>query len=174
MKNNIIKKTLLVALLSSGLISAAYAEKAQVKFSGRILAESCEVVTADKSKTVAMGDYNKSVFTAVGTTSTKKPFSITLEDCDTQMVRLHYTGTAVGGSPEQLSLIGGGGTASGIGVVVFEQGQANPITVGDQTAQKQATLGSNLTFNFEAAYKRNGTVVAGKAEAMADFTIDYN
>ncbi len=169
-----IMKTLFVALLGTGLASTAYAESSQVKFSGKILAESCTVVTPDKTKTVVLGNYNKSVFTAVGTTSTKVPFSITLEDCDTQPVRMRYQGTAVSGSPEILALTGGAGFAQGVGVVVYEQGGANPITVGDYTARKNATSGTNLTFNFEAAYKRHGTLVAGKADASADLIIDYN
>ena len=171
---NIIMKTLLVALLSTGVVSAAYAEKSQVKFNGRILAESCTVVTADKNKTVLLGDHNKSYFTAVGTLSPKVPFTITLENCDTQGVRLNYTGTASVGGGDMLALTGGGGTASGVGVAVFEQGGASPIAVGGYTAQKNAVSGTNTTFNFEAAYKRHGTVVAGRADATADFIIDYN
>ena len=71
MKAKNIMKTLFVTLLGLGLSSIVHAESSQVKFSGRILAESCTVVTADKTKTVVLGDHNKSALATVGSMTSK-------------------------------------------------------------------------------------------------------
>ncbi len=128
-----------------------------------------------KAQTVPMGDVAVSVFTGAGTTSQEKPFSITLEGCDTATnpgsVSIVFSGNAVSGKDDTLAT--SAVATTNVGLQILQAGA--PLVIDGSTASAGQTMvdGSN-ELAFAARYiALDDDVAAGDANASANFTVNY-
>lgn len=167
----------LAGLVSVLFMQAASAANGTVNFTGEIVKSTCDVVSADKNKTVVLGKYPTSAFPTTGSTSGAKAFSISLEKCEAGDYSLRFDGNTPAGFPNLLAISGG---ATGVGVeIVDNNGAIVPVTqdVALPASVKIAATGTTpgaATFNLRARYKSfQDTVTPGAANSSATFTIEY-
>lgn len=134
-------------------------------------APGCNVIQPDMN--VFLGDFNKSDFTGVGSSSPRVPVPIQL-DCDPG-VRANITVSGVlaeGGSTNVLALTDSGQSAKNIGIELFYWGF--PLRLNTAQPLGLALNGGLYTLDIEANYRQIGLpVTAGSANAMATFVITY-
>lgn len=174
------KKNLIVAAMVAALsLSAAQAMAnggGQVNFNGTILDESCTITdTVASPQDIDLGTYGKNEFTAVGTALAKKDVKISLTNCPASVTSaaIVFDGKADATNPELLALTDVDNVANGVAIQLYDDSEKE---LALRTPSKAYTLaeGDN-TLNFYAAYKSTAaTVTGGPADAVANFSVDYN
>lgn len=133
----------------------------------------CAVTTPTVS--VPMGTVHRVQFKGVGSTVGNASFSIGMY-CDTAISpTVTFSGTADSNAPDTvlaLNNLGGGSTASGVGVQMTYQG--NPVTLNSAVSLGRISSAGQLMMNLNARYYQTLPVITGgEANATAYFTIDY-
>ncbi|CAI1072035.1 fimbrial protein [Serratia quinivorans] len=176
------KKLIAFALIASS-ISAVQAADGTINFTGNVLDTACTVDTASASQTVALGNVNKSAFSAAGSTSGATRFTITLSGCPTSYnnATVKFDGTANSTNSNLLAL-NSDATATGLGVALYEADGSTLIPL--TSATKNITLVTNgsdtdatkgATATYVAKYMSTAAAVgAGTANAATNFTVSYN
>lgn len=174
------KKQLLataIALASvSGVISGAHAADGTINFTGEVLDAACTVdVGATSALTVDLGKVQKSAFSGDGSTAAATKFTLKLSACPESVTSatVKFDGTAFAGDNTVLALTSGTGVATGVGIQLMD---ATNTVVPLFTASSAYTLTTDAEndLDFYARYIQKGdTIAAGKADATASFTIDY-
>lgn len=179
----IIKSLIGAALLSATtLASAAIVTGGTVHFTGQIVNAACAVSADSVNQTVRMGQFRTARFTAAGTRSNAVPFSVKLEDCDTNVSKTAATsfyGSLDSQDPTLLAISnvtgGASGSASGVGIEISDH-TGKVIKPDGSVFSTAQTLGdgSNL-LSFTARYKSTlASVTPGEADADATFKMQYN
>lgn len=172
------KKTLLSITLLAGsafpLLSQAV--DGNLFFTGEILANTCAINAGDMSQSLVLGGIAKNAFPSAGSTASVIPFSIHLEDCDNSLhgATVRFDGTRDAINSDLLALTPGG--ATGVAVALFESNGTTPIPM-NADSQSVAITGDITTLNFVAKYQATATpasITAGPANAVAQFTLNYN
>lgn len=147
-----------------------------MRFQGVIIAEACRVETDDSLMTVKMGQVSSQRFHAAGEESNPVAFDIHLTDCDTaisQHVGVSFHGVADGKDPNVLSVGEGAGTATGIGIALFDN-QGSRIPLNEPPVHWLALTDGANTLHFVAKYRATGhQVTGGAANAQAWFSLTY-
>ncbi|ATA24616.1 type-1 fimbrial protein subunit A [Brenneria goodwinii] len=182
------RKLLLSALIGASVLSSGLAAAATtvsggtVHFKGEIVNAACAVSTNSADQTVNLGQYRTANFTAVGAYTSKVPFTIKLEDCDTTVsttAAVAFNGSADSTDNTVLSTSnitnGGAGAASGVGIEISDsKGTVLPPNGSTFSAAQTLVNGNGNTLNFTARYKSTlEAVTPGQADADATFTMQY-
>lgn len=173
MKNGIFS----IALLS--LISMnAFAADGEITFEGSIVDTACTVDIGTGNKmTVTLGEISKTSFTGVGSTSSATEFNIKLKACPAAITSatVKFDGNAYSGDPSTLALDGGEtGVATGVGIQIKDSTETVvPLATPSSSYTLQETEENTLPF-YASYIQKAATVVAGTANATAQFTVNYN
>ncbi|MBL5825930.1 fimbrial protein [Serratia fonticola] len=133
----------------------------------------CAVTTPTVS--VPMGTVHRVQFKGVGSTVGNASFSIGM-NCDTAISpTVTFSGTPDSNAPSTvlaLNNLGGGTTASGVGVQMVYKG--TPVTLNSAVSLGTTTSAGLLTMDLNARYYQTASVITGgEANATAYFTINY-
>lgn len=175
------KMHFIVAGIATGLTLAtttASASDGTVNFTGEIIDEACVVdIGTDATMTVDLGHISKSSFKASGDEAPETKFSLKLKSCPETVTtaKVKFDGANDATNSGLLALTQETGVAKGIGVTLRTADKAalGLDAVNDYSYTLSSTEENSL--DFYAAYRSTSdTVVAGKANAVATFTVDYN
>lgn len=185
MKKTIQATAVLVSVFLSGAASAAGSVPTfkgaggNVEFTGEIVDSSCNVTSTSKNLHVDLGHWAKSYFTSVGDETTKKPFSINVDNCPASVtsVAVLFDGQKDKTDPTLLEVAAGsaGGTAAtGVAIKLYNASNASQIQLG-QLSEAVAPVSAKAQLDFLADYRATTTrVTAGPANATATFLMVYN
>lgn len=177
---------------TSGLASAAPVAQTDtsggpINFEGNVINAPCIIQGASKSQTVSLGDVSVKQLTA-NTKGDSHDFTISLAGCDLSglesdgttvanytKAKIMFSGSKANAAGDILKLTAVDGAAQNVGVQITEQGSSKGLVLDtDYTATKALATGvSTYDFPFTAYYIKNGTPVAGKANATVNFTVAY-
>lgn len=171
------KKTLIVAALVSGALSAAaFADDGKINFVGAITDDACTVTNnMSNPLTVTLGTVSSKAFTAAGSTAAPTKFTIALTDCpDTaKSAKVKFDGTSDSNVNTILALTQDVGVAKNVGIQLADN---NNTVIPLYTASPSYTLtegDNNLDF-VARYYATAANVTAGPANSTSNFTIIYN
>lgn len=147
-----------------------------MRFQGLIIAEACKVEAGDRQMTVNMGQVRSNEFHATGEDINPVAFDIHLHDCNTtvsQRVGVAFYGVADGRNPDVLSIGEGAGSASGVGIALFNQDNVLiPLNAPVNSTVK--LYSGSTTLHFVAKYRSTAQqVIGGSANAQAWFSLTY-
>lgn len=150
-----------------------------VHFIGSLVNAACAVSTDSADQIVNLGQYRTASMAGVGTTSATIPFTIVLNDCDTEVAttaKVAFSGQLASGNNQLLAVSSSDNTATatGVGIQILDE-DSSAMTPDGSTFSKGHTLidGTN-TLNFSARYVSTAaTPTAGQANADAVFTMQY-
>ena len=184
MKKNLI--TMAVAATAVLGMSSAFAADGQINFTGEIIDSACEVVNnVSAPLDVTLGKVAKTAFTGAGSTAAATKFTLQLKGCPASVTSatVKFDGSAADGDNAVLALTGGTGVATGVGIQLTDSSQKVLPLFAPSTAYKLSpstagTAGGADVVNsldFVARYVATAaTVTAGPANAVANFTVNYN
>lgn len=177
------KKTLLAALVAgcATFSGAALADDGQVKFIGDIIDAGCDVVNdLSNPLEVQMGQIAKTAFSGTGSTAAEQGFDIKLENCPTTVTKASvlFSGDNVGGDNDKLQLTGAGtdpDVAEGVALQLVDGSTNSTLPLFTRSTSLTIPSTGNIDLPFRVRYiQTDATVVAGKANGTANFTISYN
>lgn len=149
-----------------------------VHFKGELVNAACAVSTTSDNQIVELGQYRTAKFTKVGDTSTAIPFSIVLNDCDSDVAEtasVSFSGQSAESNPGLLAINAGNATAAGgVGIEILDR-TSTPLPPNGTTFSGAQTLNNGVNvLPFSARYKATAaTVTAGQANADATFIMKY-
>lgn len=183
---NFSKQKVVFAILASLTISQfAHAEDevtpvtvngGKVTFNGEVTAGACAVSGTDTDKIVNLDTVRAASFTAANQAgNAKKPFDITLQDCDTatrETVQITFNGQAMDGNPTLLQNTAGAGAAQNVGLQIYGPDGAK-LNLGE--ASSAVILNTTATIPLSVDYMSTAAAVtAGKVQSVANFQLTYN
>ncbi|UZE26231.1 fimbrial protein [Pseudomonas sp. B21-056] len=173
MKKTLIAVTLLAGAGVAGLANAA---DGKINFTGTVTSAACTITPATATQSVALGTVNTSALATVGSVASPTKFSIVLSSCPVAVTSatVKFDGPTDATNKNLLALTAGTGVATGVGVGLYESDATTQIAVGSPSASKPLSASADTTFQFVAKYMATGTVAAGTANAVSDFTVSYN
>lgn len=147
-----------------------------MKFQGMLLAEACTVEIGDRLLRVPMGQVSSNQFRYTGQDINPVYFDIHLRDCTTNVSRrvgIAFQGVADGKDPQVLSVGEGPGTATGVGVALFDE-QDRLIPINTPPSFWSPLKNGPVTLHLVAKYRATGhEVTGGRADASALFSLTY-
>lgn len=176
MKKNVI--AVAFATLAAMSASSVFAAEGTVNFTGEIIDEACTVdIGSSDSLSVSLGKVAKSSFSATGDDASTTKFTMTLKDCPAAVTaaQVKFDGTHDATDSSLLALTDETGVATGVAIALMTADKADLglYAVNDYSYTLAADTENKL--DFYAAYRSTSdTVVAGKANAVATFSINYN
>ncbi|EDN7232822.1 type 1 fimbrial protein [Salmonella enterica subsp. enterica] len=180
-------------MISAGNMSAMAASTGTVNFSGRIVADTCEINvdgSGSESVTVTFPDTYPANYAVDGSVGTSKDFSIALSKCDPAVAKLNlmFTGDVSDAASLHLknSIEGNTGAASNVGITVTSNNGAGGDVVFDGSVPNENTDVANgntgdegtatpSVFNYTAKVIQVGSELptAGLYKSSANFTVFY-
>ncbi|MFY4696818.1 fimbrial protein [Burkholderia glumae] len=158
------------ALLALAVSTSAHAFDGTVNFNGNVVDAPCTISTDGKNLQVSMQDISTGA--VLDGSAPKTPFSIKLNNCSTAIkktVQVTFSGTKAGDG--MLALTSESGAAKNVAIQLYQDGKA--LKLDTTSASVKLKTGDN-DIPFAAQYTSNGgTPVAGKANAIAQFTLSY-
>lgn len=150
-----------------------------VHFKGKITDVSCDITSDSKDQTVDLGTWAKSYFTSAKIETTQMPFSINVENCPSSVTHVAVMFSGERDATDTTLLKITDGTATGVGIKLYEDDRSTQIALGTPTKGVDLTTADDATgtakLDFYADYKANGAAVAvGDANADSTFTMVYN
>ncbi|WP_044611878.1 fimbrial protein [[Enterobacter] lignolyticus] len=151
-----------------------------LKLTGTIVAETCNVDASSETQTVRLGQFSTADFPTVGSTSRSAPLPITLTGCTQNITggQVWFTGTADSDDPSLLALSDTGmgadaQMATGVAVQILD-GSQSPVSINNtHSAVYPLHAGDNvLTFNLRYMSTKS-QVTAGNATAVMYFDLQY-
>lgn len=147
-----------------------------MRFQGLIIAEACKVEAGDRQMTVNMGQVRSNAFHDAGEDINPVAFDIHLQDCNTavsQRVSVAFYGVPDDKNPDVLSIGQEPGSASGVGVVLFDKdGIFIPLNAPVNGTTR--LYSGPTTLHFVAKYRSTARqVIGGAANAQAWFSLTY-
>ncbi|MDV7021138.1 fimbrial protein [Atlantibacter subterranea] len=155
--------------------ASAFAIDGTVNFTGEILDAACTVdIGTNNTMSVDLGKVVKTTFAATGDTASTTKFTIKLKDCPAAVTsaKVKFEGTP---DATDSTLLGVTGTATGVAIQLMtaDKTALGLHQVNNYSYPLTATVVNNL--DFYAAYKSTAaTVSAGTANAVSNFTVNYN
>lgn len=141
-----------------------------------VIAESCHVEASGRQMTVNMGNISSNRFHSAREDTNPVAFDIHLHECSiavSQRVGVASNGVTDGKNPDVLSVSEVPGSATGIGVALFDKAGSLPPFNGPTASWTQLHTGPT-TLNFVAKYSSTGNqVTVGAANAQAWFSLTY-
>lgn len=186
MNKSVIAMGLLLAAAASPSSHAADAVPGkgagQINFTGTITASTCDVDINNQggNPTIEMGTISSSAFKAKGDVAGIHRIQIDLSNCDTNVLK--EAGARFGGAYDPvdnnlLALKTGDDAAKGLGIEFLNE-DGTSLRLGDNPNKFIPITGDGTTGTatllYSARYKSTlDSVTAGKADAVADYTIIY-
>ncbi|ASO11788.1 TPA: type 1 fimbrial protein [Salmonella enterica] len=181
------------AMISAGNMSAMAASTGTVNFSGRIVADTCEINVDDSGSNTVMvtfADTYPADYSGDGSVGTSKDFKIELTKCDPAIAGLNlmFSGDTSDANNLRLqnSIEGNTGAASNVGITVTSKNGTGGAVVFDGSVPDKNTDVANgntgdegtatpTVFNYTANVIQTGDIepTAGQYAASADFTVFY-
>ena len=171
-----------IILSGSAMAATTSVTGGTVHFKGTVIDAACAVDDNSIEQTVTMGQVRTARFgtagsVTIGTAANQKvPFSISLKDCDSTVASnasLTFNGTASADYPSALENAGGPGSASGVGIQIYDA-EGAALGLGTASATVALINGEN-TLSFTADYiSTKTTVTSGDVEATATFNVTYS
>lgn len=147
--------------------------KVNIRLTGKIVALSCEVESADVNKTVSLGNWAAGQLNYLGGHSEPVSFTIRLSGCTASSVALTFTGNADSGDRSLLAL-NDQSSATGIAVEIMDVSHKR-LSLNEKTERVAVDDNGNVSLNFTARYlSTGGRVTAGSANADSTFTLTYD
>lgn len=173
MKKNLIAVALLVGSAFTGVANAA---DGTINFTGNVTADACTITPGSATQTVPLGTVSTTAFPAAGDSAAPTKFDVVLTSCPAAATSatVKFDGPANADDSTLLALTTVTGMATGVGVGLYEEDSSTPIPVGGESSSKTLSTTAATTFSFVAKYVSTGTVAAGTANAVSDFTVVYN
>ena len=159
-------------------IGHAADDVSNLRITGTIVAQTCDVVSSSQNQTVNIGDFATTDFPASGSTGAEKSFTINLTGCTAGIAgaKVMFSGTADATNPQLLALsdTGGGETmATGIAVEILD-GHHQPVTINNADSSLYLLQAGDNPLRFYLRYKSTAdTVTAGNATAVMYFDLQY-
>jgi major type 1 subunit fimbrin (pilin) len=154
----------------------AGANSTEIHFSGKVRLGGCQVETASKNIEVKLGNIAKSTFSAIGSQSPAKAFSIKLTNCSAvNIAGVKMSGNADNDDARYFAIPSGSGNATGVAVKVWEKNSGDIQTPASNEVAHAIPLGqTTIELEYYAAYVQTLPVVTtGIANSYADYTIEY-
>ncbi|MEZ6876810.1 fimbrial protein [Enterobacter sp. KBR-315C3_2022] len=186
MKKTVMVKSLAAAVIMAAGISSAFAatsgatsstvQGGTVEFKGSVVDAACAVSSDTVNQVVNLGQVRLAQLTGKDAVANQKtPFAITLADCDSTVSKqasITFDGTAAADEPGVLDNTAGAGSASGVGIQIYDK-DGSALDLG--TASQAVTLiDGNNNLNFSADYIQTAdTATAGNVDTTATFNITY-
>lgn len=182
--------SLLVGSVVAALSMPVFAgdDSGKVNFTGRILADTCEINVDDSGNnegTVTFADTYPSDYSGDGTVGTSKAFKIEVTKCDPLIAKLNLRFNGTTSDSESLRLVNdlsGAGSATNVGISVKnENGTTSNVKFdgsdpdsGTDVANDAAGEAASV-FNYTANVIQVGDYLptAGKYSASASFEVVY-
>ncbi|MCZ4060514.1 fimbrial protein [Pantoea sp. LMR881] len=147
-----------------------------VNFTGEIVDTACTVdIGSSNTMTVNLGKVAKSSFTGVGSVAATTKFMMILKSCPSSVTNatVKFDGNAFNGDNRVLALNSGTGVATGVAVQLSDH---NQLVLPLFSASSNISLSEGVNnIPFLARYiQMASTVTAGPANAVAQFTLNYN
>lgn len=160
---------------TAGTTAATTVAGGSVTINGEITAGACAISSDDSNKIVTLDTVPSSKFTAAGqAANTKKQFTITLVDCDTdsaKSVDLTFKGMQDADVASLLANTAGAGGAKNVGVQLYNQdGSVLPVNTGTASFPINTTVPMMFAADYVATA---AAVTAGRVEAVANFELTY-
>lgn len=176
MNKNVIAMAFSVSAVFS--LTQVYAADGTVNFTGEIIDQACTVdIGANNTMTVDLGRVARTAFIATGDEASATKFTIKLINCPATVTaaKVRFDGANDTTNSDLLALTQMSGSANGVAIKLMT---ANKELLGlNQLNSYTYPLSStqdNL-LDFYAAYQSTmAAVVAGPANAVANFTVNYN
>jgi major type 1 subunit fimbrin (pilin) len=171
-------KLVAVAITATTMLTLSHAVVAadgQIDFTGSVTDTACIMdIGTDNKMTVALGNVDTASFSGVDSTSSATEFNIKLKSCpEATNASVKFDGTTVAGKNDVLALTSGTGVATGVGIQIKDK-SSKVVNFYNATDSYPLTEGDN-TLPFHASFiQTDTTVVAGTANATAQFTLNYN
>lgn len=175
------KKVLIAsAVILSGMLAAqSFAATGTVAITGAVIDKGCDVVGGAGALDLDLGVVDGTGFKGtVGTTMGSAPLKISLTNCPTSIggVGVVFDGPTNAVNTNLLALQAAQDSAEGVGVAFYEYDSTTLIPLHQQSAynplaEEQTAVELNYVAKYMATEK---TVVGGKADAVANFTLVYN
>ncbi|MEG5552324.1 fimbrial protein [Enterobacter wuhouensis] len=172
---NIRMLSVAISLLTAALpASAIEGESSTINFTGNITEATCALTTGGGPLSVVLGDVAANTLKQAGLYSTANDFTIGLEDCDVSVAnQASVTFSGDTASDTALKTRAGAMAASGVGIQILQNGQPLILDGSTASAEVALTTGSN-SLPFSARYiALDENVTAGRADATANFTMNY-
>lgn len=167
-----------ILLLSAGIFinNCAQASSTEIHFSGRVKLGSCTVDTGSKNSEVNLGKIPKSVFSAIGSQSVPKTFSIKLINCSAvNIASVSMTGTTDNDDNQFFAIQNIANAATGVAIKIWSK-NSNQIQLpsGNQVDHTIPMGSSTIELEYYAAYiQTRSNVTTGIANSYVDYTIEY-
>lgn len=166
------------ATLSTSAFAAVTVDGGKINFKGDVVEAPCAVSTSSGGQTVTLGQYTTRTLNAADKTTAIVPFDITLNQCDTTAAhigRIGFSGQLHSGVADKLALaaVGNGAVAQNVAIQLLDSKQAVLKVDGTFGADKALVNETNV-FNFGARYIATGVATAGAANAVVDFSVQYD
>jgi len=168
------------ALFVSTVSHVQATDTGTINFTGRIVADTCEVYIngATTNGTVTFRNISQTAFGADKKVGDAQPFTITVKNCDSNIsfLNIKFNGDRITGYGEEV--LQPTGTANNVGVRVLPAGSPNYIKFDGTEpliASKQFLTGSDTIFNYSAEVIQVGSALptAGEYNATAAYTLTY-
>ncbi|NJQ21808.1 type 1 fimbrial protein [Pantoea sp. LS15] len=166
-----LNKTLLAAMVSLGMVSAAQASSGKIDFEGEVVDSACSVEAGDLLQSINFGALSQSSLNGGGM-SAPEDINIILKNCDT--TTLKNATITFGGATGHGDTFGVSGVDN-VGVLLQHGGTT--IKPGESVDRALIPGDNTLSFQAMAMGDADGTlkpVGTGKFSGTADFKIDYN
>lgn len=150
-----------------------------IKFEGDVVNAACAIDSSSTKQTVQMGQVRVADLKKDTEASTRIPFTIQLENCDTTVsttAATYFTGTAASGYTNALQAGEGTDAASGVGIRMYDQAsKVVTLNTPATTTTAQTLVDGSNTLSFNAVYVGVAdTITAGNGDATATFNMVYN
>lgn len=169
------KQVIAAVLATSAFVSVANAADGTINFTGNITDAACTITPGTSNQNVAMGTVSSTSLANIGDTSAPSRFSIEFSACPASATNasVKFDGPTDASNSDVLGVTQAADAATGVAVALFEIDATTLIPVGSVSASKPVTA-AGATLEFVAKYMATGVVAPGSANAVTDFTIDYN
>jgi type 1 fimbria pilin len=167
-----------LALMLGTNVARAADSDYNLKITGTIVAQTCDVTSQSQNQTVNIGDFSTPEFPSTGSTGAEKPFKIDLTGCTPGIAgaKVMFSGAADATNPDLLALSdtsGGGEMATGVGVEILD-GSKNTIAINNTDSGLFSLQEGSNSLQFYLRYKSTtDTVTAGNATAVMYFDLQY-
>ncbi|WP_411753014.1 fimbrial protein [Serratia sp. (in: enterobacteria)] len=173
------KNLIAIAVLAASAFStSAFAAGGKVYFTGEIIDKACTIETDVDKMTVKLGKIHVGEFGgASDVTAGSLGFNVILKDCPESVTQngaaVRFAGTQVNGNGSVLALTNEPDVATGVGIqIADDQGSVINLHKDSRVYQLSSTEDNLLGF-VASYYSTSANIVAGKANAVSDFSISY-
>lgn len=171
------KKAMLTAavLFSAAYTAGVFAADGELNFTGEITETACQVDS--KSIQVPLGKVAASALTGKGSTVSRTVFDLVVSQCPASIkgASIKFDGnSAIPGDYSALALNQAEDSAKGVGIQLMDV-KDRVLKLHQASSEYQLASDVANTLPFSARYiALEDKVTAGKADAVANFTINYN